>query len=218
MKKKKNTNLKLNFQGKNNIKEKLIFDEISLKEKNNIITIKNFIVLDDNKIDNLGSININYVDKDNLRNNLQLTKKNKDYLISGNSFNIDKIIEKLLNLENDKKSEFFNKDFKFIFDIKKINLDKNNNINDLEGFLSLSKNVISELKLQSKFSNQKNIKLTINNNGEEKITTLFSGEAKPLVDRYNFIKGFEEGDLDFYSIKKNDITNATLKIDNFKIQ
>ena len=216
--KKKNTNLKLNFQGKNNIKEKLIFDEISLKEKNNIINIKNFIVLDDNKIDSLGSININYVDKDNLRNNLQLTKKNKDYLISGNSFNIDKIIEKLLNLENDKKSEFFNKDFKFIFDIKKINLDKNNNINDLEGFLSLNKNVISELKLQSKFSNQKNIKLTINNNGEEKITTLFSDEAKPLVDRYNFIKGFEEGDLDFYSIKKNDITNATLKIDNFKIQ
>ena len=216
--KKKNTNLKLNFQGKNNIKEKLIFDEISLKEKNNIITIKNFIVLDDNKIDNLGSININYVDKDNLRNNLQLTKKNKDYLISGNSFNIDKIIEKLLNLENDKKSEFFNKDFKFIFDIKKINLDKNNNINDLEGFLSLNKNVISELKLQSKFSNQKNIRLTINNNGEEKITTLFSDEAKPLVGRYNFIKGFEEGDLDFYSIKKNDITNATLKIDNFKIQ
>ena len=33
-----------------------------------------------------------------------------------------------------------------------------------------------------------------------------------------FIKGFEEGDLDFYSIKKGDITNSTLKIDNFKIQ
>ena len=36
----------------------------------------------------------------------------------------------------------------------------------------------------------------------EKITTLFSDYAKPLVDRYEFIKGFNEGVLDFYSIKK----------------
>ena len=84
--------------------------------------------------------------------------------------------------------------------------------------MSLKKNEISELNLESKFSNQKNIKLTISNNGEEKITTLFSQEAKPLVNRYKFIKGFEEGDLDFYSIKKKNVTNSTLKIDNFKIQ
>ena len=38
------------------------------------------------------------------------------------------------------------------------------------------------------------------------------------MDRYKFIKGFEEGDLDFYSRKKNGITNSILKIDNFKIQ
>ena len=216
--KNENSNLKLNFQGKSNIEKKLIFDEISLKEKNNIISIKNFIVSSNNKIDDLGNININYIDNDKFKNNLQLTKKDKDYLISGNSFNVNKIIDKILNSKNDNNSEFFNKDLKFIFDIRKINLDKNNNINNLVGFLSLDKNIISELNLESKFSDQKNIKLTIKNNGKEKITTLFSHKAKPLVDRYKFIKGFEEGDLDFYSIKKNDITNSTLKIDNFKIQ
>ena len=36
----------------------------------------------------------------------------------------------------------------------------------------------------------------------QKSTTLFSGEAKPLVDRYDFIKGFKEGSLDFYSLTK----------------
>jgi len=56
------------------------------------------------------------------------------------------------------------------------------------------------------------------NNGNEKVTTLYSHKAKPFVDRYKFIKGFEEGDLDFYSIKKKDKTKSTLKIDNFKIQ
>ena len=131
---------------------------------------------------------------------------------------MDSIIGKLLNSENNKKSEIFNKNLKLFFDVKKIYLDKNNVINNLKGFLTYNKNEISELILESKFSNQKNIKLTIKNNGKEKITTLFSQEAKPLVDRYKFIKGFEGGELDFYSIKKDDITNSTLKIDNFKIQ
>ena len=217
-KKNEKSNLELNFKGSRNIEDKLIFDKISLKEKNNIISIKNLIVSNNNKIDDIGNIDINYIDKDNFKNNLQVTKKDKNYLISGNNFNVDKIIEKLLNSDNDSNLEFFNKDLKFIFDIKKINLDKNNNISDLKGFLFFNKNIISALNLESKFSNQKNIKLTIKNNGEEKITTLFSHEAKPLVERYKFIKGFEEGDLDFYSIKKNNITNSILKIDNFKIQ
>jgi hypothetical protein len=213
-----NSDLKLNLRGKSKVKEKLVFDEFSIIEKNNIISVKNLVISSNNKINDLGNINFDYVDEENLKNNLQITKKNKDYLISGNSFNISKIIHKLLNSKNNKKSEFFDEDVKFFFDIKKIFLDKDNNINDLKGFLSLRKNEISELNLESKFSNQKSIKLTISNNGEEKITTLFSQEAKPLVNRYKFIKGFEEGDLDFYSIKKKNVTNSTLKIDNFKIQ
>ena len=217
-KKKENTNLRLNFKGKKNFKKNLILDEISLKEKNNIISIKNLILSNDNKINDLSKVNINYIDEENLKNNVQIIKKDEDYLISGNSFNINNIIEKLLNSENDKKVKFFNKNFKLIFDIEKIYLDKNNIINRLKGFLSFNKNEISELILESKFSNQKNIKFTIKNNNKEKITTLSSQEAKPLVDRYKFIKGFEKGNLDFYSIKKNGITNATLIIDNFKIQ
>ena len=176
------------------------------------------ILSNDNKIDDIKNININYIDKDNLINDLRIKKKNKDYLITGKSFNIDKIIDKLLNSEDDNKSEFFNKNLKLIFDIKKIFLDQNNIINNLKGFLYLEKNEISELNLESKFENQKKIKFTIKKNGGEKVTTLYSHKAKPLVDRYEFIKGFEEGDLDFYSLNKNGITNSTLKIDNFKIQ
>jgi hypothetical protein len=217
-KKNENSDLRLNFKGKKNFKKELIFDEISLKEKNNIISIKNLILSGDNKIDDVGDININYIDKENLKNDLQITKKDKDYLISGNSFNINNIIDRSLDSENDKKSEFFNRNLKLIFNVEKIYLDKNNFINNLKGFLSLDRNEISQLNLESKFTDQKKIKLTIKNNGKEKIIALFSHEAKPLVDRYKFIKGFEEGDLDFYSVKKNGITNSTLKIDNFKIQ
>ena len=58
-------------------------------------------------------------------------------------------------------------------DIKKVYLDNKNIINNFKGFLFYDKNKISELILESKFSNQKKIKLTIKDNGEEKITTLF---------------------------------------------
>ena len=63
------------------------------------------------------------------------------------------------------------------------------------------------------------IKFTIktSDNGE-KITTLFSDEAKPLVDRYKFIKGFNEGNLDFFSIKKENKSSSTLKIYDFKLK
>ena len=52
------------------------------------------------------------------------------------------------------------------------------------------------------FPNKKKIKLTIETtNDAEIITKLFSDYPAPLVKRYDFIKGFDEGYLDFYSSK-----------------
>ena len=217
-KKKESSDLRFNFKGKNNIKKNFIFSKISIKEKNNIISVKDLILTNDNKLSDVANINFDYIDAKNIKNNLQIVKKDNNYLVSGNSFNVDNIIEKLLNSENNKKLEFLNKNLNLIFDIKQVYLDRINIIYSLKGFLTLNKYKISELILESKFSNQKNIKFTIKDNGKEKVTTLFSQEAKPLVDRYKFIKGFEGGELDFYSIKKDGITNSALKIDNFKIQ
>jgi len=217
-KKSKDSNLEINFEGTSNVNKKLKFDKISLKEKKNVISIENLTLSKDLKINEIGNINISYIDQDGLKNNLKLIKQDSNYLVSGNSFNFNTIIDKLLNSENNNKFELFNKNFKIIFDVEKIYLDKNNSIKSLKGFLFLVKNKISELNLESKFSNQENIKFTIKNNNNEKVTTLYSYKAKPFADRYKFIKGFEDGDLDFYSTEKNGITNSTLKIDNFKVQ
>ena len=80
-------------------------------------------------------------------------------------------------------------------------------------------NKINKLDLVSTFPNKKKLNLTINTNKEnEKITTIYSNYPKPLIKRYDFIKGFEEGVLDFYSVKKGDETNSFLTIKNFKIK
>ena len=73
--------------------------------------------------------------------------------------------------------------------------------------------------MESIFPNQKKINLSIKTNDNlETVTRLFSAYPKPLIKRYDFIKGFEEGDLDFYSSKKNGISNSLLIIDNFKVK
>ncbi len=216
--KNQDSKLTLNFVGNKIINEKMVLNEISLKEKNKIIKFEKLILSKDNKIDDLSNINIDYIDKDGLENNLRLLKKENDYLVFGKSININSLIDELVDSENNNKLKLFNRNFKVIFDIQKIFLNKDNFVNDLKGFLFLNKNEISELNLVSNFSNNQNLKFTIKDNGSEKVTTLYSHKAKPFVDRYKFIKGFEEGDLDFYSIKKNGTTNSILKIDNFKIQ
>ena len=69
------------------------------------------------------------------------------------------------------------------------------------------------------FKNNDNFILDINSDNEgKKITTLTSSWAKPFVSRYSFIKGFEEGYLDFYSSKKYGVSNSVLVIDNFKVK
>ena len=41
----------------------------------------------------------------------------------------------------------------------------------------------------------------VRSNKDEKITILTLDRAEPIIKRYKFIKGFEEGVLDFYSSK-----------------
>ncbi len=53
---------------------------------------------------------------------------------------------------------------------------------------------------------------------DELIINVFTNYPKPIIDRYKFIKGFEEGVLDFQSIKINNKLNSLLIIDNFKVK
>ena len=47
---------------------------------------------------------------------------------------------------------------------------------------------------------------------------MFTGNAVPLVNKYKFIKGFSDGSLDFYSVKKDKKSLSTLKIYDFKLK
>ena len=215
----KNIENNLNLQIKGElIKNRLKFDRIILSENKNVISIKNLKLSDKYEIEEVNNIQFNFQDKSNHKNELELKKNNNEYLITGKSFNADKLLTDLLKSNDNDKKQIFSKNFKLKIDIKKILLDPNNAINNLKGEITFNNNKVTKLNLDSNFSNNQKITFTIRENNGEKITTLFSGEAKPLVDRYKFIKGFSEGKLDFYSSKKDNASKSTLKIYDFKLK
>ena len=106
-------------------------------------------------------------------------------------------------------------DSKINIKIKKTFIDEVNYMNNLSGQIIYSNNKINNLKLKSTFPNQKKFNLSIKTNDNlETITKLYSDYPKPLIKRYDFIKGFDEGYLDFYSSKKNGVSNSVLIIDS----
>ncbi len=204
---------------KNLLSNEINLKDISIKEKNNKFEFKNLFLSNKYKIKSISKVNLDYFDNDLLKNELSIKKKDKEYLLDSKSFNATKIIDDLL--KDDKNSEsqkMFSKNFRLDIKIKEAFLDKNHLIENLNGYLKFNDSEVIDANLLGDFSNNKRINFTIRSTSNEKITTLYSDLAKPFVNRYKFIKGFEEGNLNFHSIKQNNVSNSKLIIDNFKVQ
>ena len=146
-------------------------------------------------------------------------KNNLNFIIEGESFDASRIINNIMDSNNESPSFFDNLNTKINIDIKKTYIDEVNYINSLNGYVNFTDNKIKDLKLESIFPNLKKINFSIKtNNNLETITRLSSAYPKPLIKRYDFIKGFEEGYLEFYSSKKGGVSNSLLVIDNFKVK
>ena len=173
-----------------------------------------------NLIEKVDKVDLEFFDNQNKKNKIFLTNiKENEYQIKGSIFNADKLIDNLLNNEKDKDSKFFKNDFNLSLNLKEVYLDSDNIIYNLIGILNIKNNKIYAADIFGDFDNNDNLKFTVNTNDVgEKITTLFSSRAEPIVSRYKFIKGYEEGYLDFYSLKKDKISESQLKIYNFKLQ
>ena len=219
-KKDQNDKLRIVILGvKNLLSNEINLKDISIKEKNNKFEFKNLFLSNKYKIKSISMINLDYFDNDLLKNELSIKKKDKDYLLDSKSFNATKIIDDLLkDNKNSESQKIFSKNFRLNIKIKEAFLDKNHLIENLNGYLKFNDSEVIDANLLGDFSNNKRINFTIRSTSNEKITTLYSDLAKPFVNRYKFIKGFEEGNLNFHSIKQNNVSNSKLIIDNFKVQ
>ena len=217
----KKENLKSLILVKGNYKKDdyLNFSLINLKENNNEILIKNLDLNKDFEIINIENFDIDYENNKKILNKFKLKKVNSNFIIKGDSFDASKIINTIMDSDDESPSIFKALNTKINIKIKKTYIDEVNYINNLYGNINFINNKIYDLKLESTFPNEKKINFSIKtNNNSETVTKLFTAYPKPLVKRYDFIKGFEEGNLDFYSIKKKGVSNSVLVIDNFKVK
>ena len=197
----------------------LKFKTISLEENKNKILINN-LKLDNNfKVLDIEKANINYKNKNKILNKINLRKDNSNFIIKGDNLDLSKLIDNIMDNNDENSSIFENLNSRIDIDIKKTYIDEINHLNNLSGYIILKNNKINNLILDADFPNDKNISLTVlTNDVNETTTSLITDYPKPLIKRYKFIKGFEEGNLNFKSIKKDGESNSELVIEDFKVQ
>jgi len=204
------------------IKEKTLFlRKILFNESKNNFLINKLNLTKDLKINYIDLADLDFVNNNKQKNKILLKRDKKNYLITSEIFDGSKLLEEILTGDDEGGiSRFFNN----LNSSVKINLDKvfigdSDFLKPLKSDLKFKKNNLIDLNLSGDFLDNKKLTLTIRTNANnEKITTLFAENAEPLVKKYKFIKGFEEGSLDFYSIKKNNSSKSKLKINNFKLK
>ena len=229
-------NIGLNFDNISYEKTKKNTATLQIKgsEKKNIILFKNINYVDDenkieinnlkiknNKILNIDKIKFDYLTKNNFRNKLTLTKKNKNYELIGKSLDSIHLIKSITDSEPNKNffEIFKNLNTYVKINLDEVKLDEENIVNNLKGNLVIKSSKIFDLNLNSDFTNNEKIFFSIKTQKDNAvITTFYSDRAKPFVKKYKFIKGFEDGNLDFSSKKINNVTNSKLIIDNFKVK
>jgi len=200
--------------------KKILLKNINYIDTNNEIEISNLEIYN-NKILNIEKIRFDYLTKNNFKNQITLTKKNSDYELIGKSFDGIQLIENIANSEPSKNffNIFKNLNSKINIIIDEVKLDDENTVNNLNGSLEVKNSKIFDLNLNSDFSTNEKIFVSVKTLKDKSvITTFYSDRAKPFVKKYKFIKGFEGGNLDFSSTKINNTSKSKLIIDNFKVQ
>ena len=211
--------LKIAFNGLFNEKNQIYLDKLELKSSNDEFKITKLLINENKKINQFDSLSMNFKNQSNIKNDLQIKRDKNSYIVEGKVFDMTNFINDLLFEESDQNNFLFNNQKKiFLLNLNKVYLDKEYFVEKFTGNISFNKNKIDNAKIDGKFSDGKVISFKVFNKNKSQITTLYSEFAEPLVKKYDFIKGFNGGLIDFYSIERNSFSESQLKIYDFKVK
>jgi len=219
--KKKDVKSNLIVEGVVNKNNSVLLNKVNFGESKNFINVKNINLNSKKKLKRIDQIDVDLVNNNDQISQLNIKRKKNNYSIKGKTFDGTKILDQILFSKSE--GNFFDIFEKLNSKIS-INFDtfyiaKKDYLTNFKTDIVVFNNVIKDLILSSQFPTKEDLKLSIKtNSNNEKITDLFAGNAKPLVKKYDFIKGFEGGYLKFDSIKKNKVSNSNLKIFDFKLK
>ena len=217
----KNKNSSANITIKGSSDKKFIkVKNFNFTNKKNKFVIDNIILNKKLKIISVDKLSLKFDGINNLKNNINLIKNGNHYDLKGTSFDFSNYLETILKSNgNDNFLNNFEKlNTNLNVKINKLYLDKFNYLNNVNGKIKFVKNKTYEANLDSINSNGDKFSFTIKTLDDEKVTTMYVDNAEPFVRKFDFIKDFKRGNLDFYSVKKNDVSQSLIKIYDFKLK
>ena len=211
----------IELKGKYSDSKKTNIEKIKFTHDKNFIDVQNVKINKNMKIKSIDNIKVNVLNNNDKLSKLDIKRDKRNYKINSEVFDGTKLVDEILFPKKD--GNFFdlfeNLNSNILIKIDTAYLSNEDYLTSLDTNLTIKNNQISDLNLLSKFFNNEEFKVSIRTNqNKEKITTVFTNYAKPLVKKYKFIKGFDGGALDFYSVSKDKKTNSNLKLYDFKLK
>ncbi len=208
-------NLKITGERKN---KELFLKKLNLEKNSDKIEFNDIVFSKDFQIKSFNKIDLQYLDSSKKKNDILVVQNNENnFLIQGSNFNLSKIIDQILFEDTNKAKLFDHKERSFKINFKKNNIDDEHHVLNLKGDFKMKGNDIYDLSLNSSFPNKDILSMSIKTKNDQKVTTFYSEQAKPFVKKYKFVKGFEGGKIDFYSVKENQVSKSQIKIFEFSL-
>jgi len=196
----KYTNIKkLLFESGNN---KVLITHLNLNEKYEIVDFKNIEIKTFIKT---------------VKNNDFIIKKKKKIIIEGTIFDSEPLLKSIYKTT---KKKIFSKNFRG--DLK-INFDNvitgtDDDLSDFAIIGQINKGAFDKLSLKGNFSENEILEISIYKiSNTKKTLQVISDRARPFIKNFDFIKGFDDGKLEYESIIEKEISNSNLIITDFKV-
>ena len=218
--KKKNDQLLFNLIVKKN-KKNISVNELKLFNNKNRFIIKNMKLENNFKIKDFSSVEAKYYNKENFLNHISITKKKNLIKLYSNQFDLSSDIEKALKSKNNNNFFEIFKNLNSIIDIdvKLARIDNEHSLKNVKGKVLVKNNKINKSDISAKFDEKNNFLYNIDKNNGKRVSIIYSDVAKPFVKKFSFIKGFEDGKLDYTSTEINkDLTKSELRLYDFKLK
>ena len=218
--KKKNDQLLFNLIVKKN-KKNISVNELKLFNNKNRFIIKNMKLENNFKIKDFSSVEAKYYNKENFLNHISITKKKNLIKLYSNQFDLSSDIEKALKSKNNNNFFEIFKNLTSIIDIeaKLARIDNEHSLKNVKGKVLVKNNKINKSDISAKFDEKNNFLYNIDKNNGKRVSIIYSDVAKPFVKKFSFIKGFEDGKLDYTSTEINkDLTKSELRLYDFKLK
>ena len=206
-----NTNLEINKN--TNIKIK----NLILKDTENSFQIENVSLNDKFQLNDFKKIKVKTKDNNKVNNDFIIENK-KNIKIKGSVFDASILLEEIDSNEN--KNNFLKKITKNIeIDFNEVMTSTDIPLNNFRLVGLIKKGSLEKISAKSEFSNDRflDISLKKEKKTNSSVLEIYSDEAKPLVNGYEFFEGLEGGNLFFTSKTNKNKNSSNLEIENFKL-